>query len=238
MKLKLYFALVTLIALSFTSNAQVSQNENAARLWITAHTKDLKIKSFDTFKLSFVFKSEAGETLRFQQMVNNVPVYQSEIVVNFNPNNELVFTSDSYNNTIQNISTTPSLSKQAALDISKENLKFTCEYTVAENNLFITSITDQTKLVYRVVTNPQSGNGSWEVLVDAQTGTVLSTKDVALYDHKKSFTNKIVKPMISMAPLAFVTGTAMVYLSDPLSMHMLHTEQLVMLMVMMPIHRN
>lgn len=214
MKLKLHFVTLALAVISFSGLAQVSQNEGAARQWIQAHAKDLKIKATDTFKLSFVIKTDAGETLRFQQMMNGVPVYHSEIVVNFNPSNELVFTSDSYDTTIENVATTPSLSEEAALNASKESLKFTCEYTVAENNLIVTKVNDQTKLVYRVVTNPQSGNGSWEVLVDAQTGNVLSTKDVALYHHKKSFANKVLKPM---APLAFVTGTAMVYLSDPLS---------------------
>ena len=122
-------------------------------------------------------------------MMNDVPVYQSEIVVNFNPSNELVYTSDSYDDSIQNIVTTPSISKEAALVASKESLKFTYDYTVFENNLFVTKVNHQTKLVYRVITNTVIGNGSWEVLVDAQTGSVVSTKDVALYSHKKENTN-------------------------------------------------
>lgn len=217
MKLKLHFALVALIVVSFTSNAQVSEFEGAARQWITSHATDLKLKSTDLFKLSFVFKSTAGETLRFQQMMNDVPVYHSEIVVNFNPSKEIAFTTDSYDSAVESISTTPSLSTQDALDASKEHLKFTCEYTVAENNLIVTRVNDQTKLVYRVVTNPQSGNGSWVVLVDAQSGSILSTYDEAIYDHKKSVVNKKPSPKFAMEPLAFVSGTAMVYLTDPLS---------------------
>ena len=217
MKLKLHFAIIALMVVSFTSNAQVSENEGAARQWITSHATDLKIKSTDIFKLSFVFKSSAGETLRFQQLMNDVPVYHSEIVVNFNPSKEVAFTTDSYDSTIENVTTTPALSKQAALDASKESLKFSCEYTVAENNLYVTKINDQTKLVYRVVTNPQSGNGSWVVLVDAQNGIILSTYDEAIYDHKKTEVSKKPNPTVSMAPLAFVTGTAMIYLTDPLS---------------------
>ncbi|MEO5775537.1 MAG: T9SS type A sorting domain-containing protein [Flavobacterium sp.] len=218
MKLKLHFATLALTVISFSGFAQVSENEGVARQWISTHATDLRIKPTDAFKLSFVFKSDAGETLRFQQMMNDVPVYQSEIVVNFNPAKELVYTTDSYKNEIQNIATTPGISKEAALDASKENLKFTCEYTVAENNLFVTSVNDQTKLVYRVVTNPQSGNGSWVVLVDAQTGSILSTYDEAIYHHKKSFgTAKASPPVTPLAPFAYTTGTAMVYLTNPLS---------------------
>lgn len=218
MKLKLHFAIAALLAVSFTSNAQVSEYEGAARQWIASHATDLKLKATDVFKLSFVFKSTAGETLRFQQMMNDVPVYHSEIVVNFNPSKEVAFTTDSYDSSIQNISTSPSLSKEAALNVSKEHLKFTCPYTVDENNLVVTKINDQTKLVYRLVTNPQSGNGSWVVLVDAQDGTVLSTYDEAVYDHKKSTVSKSTDPTNPAAsPAAFVTGTAMVFMPDPLS---------------------
>lgn len=217
MKLKLHFAIAAVIAFLFTANAQVSDKEAAAREWIVSHSRDLKIKPDATFKLCFVYKGQAGETLRFQHMMNDVPVYQSQIVVNFNPGNELVYTADSYDTAVESIVTVPGISKDAASAASKESLKFTCEYTVAENNLFVTRINDQTKLVYRVVTNPANGNGSWEVLVDAQTGSILSTKDVALYHKKTTVATNKVSPVLPMAPLGFVSGTAMVYLSDPLS---------------------
>ena len=96
MKLKLYFTTVAIITLSFITNAQVSEKEDEARKWIKDNESRLDINPNDTFSLRFVRKTQAGETLRFQQMINEVPVYQSEIVVNFNPSNELVFTSDSY----------------------------------------------------------------------------------------------------------------------------------------------
>lgn len=219
MKLKLpLMALVA--AFGFAANAQVSKNESAARKWITDHSKELGIKDYHTFKLNFVKKSLAGETLRFQQMINNVPVYHSEIVVHFNQNDNLSFTSESYDSAAKNITTTPGLSKEAALTASKESLKLDVAYTVDANELVVTEINDQTKLVYRVVTNPANGKASWELLVDAQTGAVLSTKDVAIYHHhdkKTAEQPKKTNPVFSMAPLSFVTGTAMVYLSDPLS---------------------
>lgn len=216
MKLKLHLAIAAVIAFSFTANAQTSDKEAAAREWITSHARDLKLKPTDAFTLSFVYKGLAGDVLRFQQMMNDVPVFHSEIVVNFNPSNELVYTDNSYDAAIENISTVPAISKEAALSASKESLKFTCEYTVAENNLFVTRVNDQTKLVYRVVTNPISGNGSWVVLVDAQNGAVLSTHDEAVYYHEKATADKSETPT-PMAPLAFTTGTAMVYLTNPLS---------------------
>ena len=151
-------------------------------------------------------------------MLNDVPVYQSEIVINFNPSKEIAYTSDSYNASIDNISTVPAISKEAALGISIENLKFPGEYIVGENKLLVVNINNQTKLVYQVVTNFQIGNGSWQVLVDAQNGAVLSMEDISIKYHKKSNAKKTEKSSPApMAPLAFVSGSAMVYMSDPLS---------------------
>ncbi|MGL2964979.1 T9SS type A sorting domain-containing protein [Flavobacterium sp. XGLA_31] len=218
MKLKLLFTVAALIVVSATSQAQESKHEAAAREWIRNHASELNVNPASTFKLSYVVKSQIGETLRFQQMMNDVPVYHSEIVINFNPSDELAFISDSVDGSIQTIATSPAITKQDALDASVASLKIEGAYTVAENDLIVTKVNDQTKLVYRIVTNPASGNGSWEVLVDAQSANVLSTKDVAVYHHKKTIAkNPKSNPPVAMAPLAFVPGTAMVYMSDPLS---------------------
>ncbi len=224
MKLKLHLVLALLLCTIYSGFSQVtSAKETAARNWIKANEKELGIAPFHSFKLSFVRKGLAGETLRFQQMLNDVPVNQSEIVVNFNPSGELVYSSNSYDKTIENIATVPAVSKQAALNSSKEILKIDGGYEVAENNLVVAKVNNQTKLVYKVVTNPANGKGSWEVLVDAQSGAVLSTKDVAIYHHTdkekepKKPTKEIAGKTETAATAAFVTGTAMVYLSDPLS---------------------
>lgn len=225
MKLKLQLTITLLLCLGFSTFAQVSStNEEAARNWIKANERELNILPFHSFKLSFVRKGETGETLRFQQMLNNTPVFQSEIVIHFSTENKVVFSSNSYDNSIANIVTNPSISREVALIKSKDLLKIAGDYVVAENNLFVSKVNDQTKLVYRVITNPQTGNASWEVLVDAQSGAILSTKDVAFYhkhdkkpkkgkkEDKKSLESKTVA-----APVFYTTGTAMVFLSDPLS---------------------
>lgn len=71
--------------------AQVSEKEAVARQWIKSNLKELKINSDSDINLRFVRKSISGETLRFQQMVNNVPVFDTEIVVHFNPSGEISF---------------------------------------------------------------------------------------------------------------------------------------------------
>ena len=207
---------------TIVTNAQTSSNEKAAREWITAHSRELNIKPYHNFKLSFVRKGLAGETLRFQQMVNDVPVYDNEIVINFVNSDEVAFSSNNYDETIENINTTPTISKNEAVITSNNSLGFKGEITNQECNLVVTKINNQTKLVYRVVTIAFDMKGSWEVSVDAQTGDVMSKKDVAIYHHnndKKVKKKKEKKETLNKQTTTpnYISGTANVFNPDPLS---------------------
>jgi zinc metalloprotease ZmpB len=215
MKLKLHFAIAALFALSFTVQAQVSEKEAEARLWIKANETALKINPNDTFTLRFVRKTQAGETLRFQQEKNGVAVFDSEILIHFSPDGELSYTDSTYDSAVANINTTPGIDKQNAVSISNKELKIVDGITFQECKLFVYNKLAITKLVYRILTDAFSKPGSWETIVDAETGAVISVKDIAYYygkHHKPSL-----RPAPPMAPLAFVSGTAMVYDPDPLS---------------------
>jgi predicted small secreted protein len=217
MKLKLRFAVTLLIALSFSAYSQVSNKETEARLWIRANETKLNINPNDTFSLRTARKTEAGETLRFQQLKNGVAVFDSEILVHFSPDGEISSTASTYDDTLSDISTTPSIDKSNAITISNTELKTNNDITFQECTLFVYNKLDGTKLVYRVLTDSFSKTGSWETIIDAQTGAVLSTKDIAYYygkNHKKA---KKTTPIVAMAPLAFVSGTAVIYDPDPLS---------------------
>lgn len=222
MKLKLLLFLFLFAMIITTSFGQVSSSKEAdARRWITEHSKELNIQPFHKFSLSFVRKSLSGETLRFQQMINNVPVFQSEIVIHYSPNDEITNTTFSFDSEIKNISTLPSITTEAAISKSDLALNLTkSDFSFQESNLYVVNIEGQTKLVYIIITNPNSGIASWETRIDAQTGEVISVKDVAIYHHKKEDPIKKkdnkVENSTTLAP-AFVGGTAMVYMSDPLS---------------------
>lgn len=65
MKLKLHFVIVAMIAVSFVSNAQVSDNESAARKWIQSHAKDLNIKGdFDSNETVTIYNMLGQTVLR------------------------------------------------------------------------------------------------------------------------------------------------------------------------------
>lgn len=220
--------ILTLVCLGFANKgiAQSSKNEQRARDYIKSQEKELQIKPEHTFSLRFVRKGLAGETLRFQQMLNNVPVFDSEILVNFAPNNEIAYSTNNYDSAVESIVTIPSINEQQAIAISNAELKFSGNITFQESKLYVYNKVQPTKLVYRVVTSAEDKNGSWEVIIDAKTSQVISSKDIAFYhsgkeikkDKKKQKQKESAKKE-SKAPLAFVTGTGMVYASDPLGVN-------------------
>ncbi len=217
MKTKLHFGIVAFFVFIATSNAQVSEKEKESRLWIKENEKELLINPDDTFSLRFVRKTQAGETLRFQQLKNGVPVFDSEILVHFSPYGEITSTTSTYKASIADINTTPSITKESAIAISNQALEISGDITFQENKLVVYDKLGGTKLVYRVVTDSFSKAGSWETIVDAQTGEVLSTNDIAYYYNKHKHQKEESNPPVSMAPLAFVSGTGMVFNPDPLS---------------------
>jgi predicted small secreted protein len=219
MKIKLLSSLLFFISFVFTNYSQSSENEFAARSWIKDHSKDLNIQPFHTFKLTFVRKGLAGETLRFQQMLNDVPVYDSEIVVNFVEGDKVSFSSNNYDATIAKIDTNPSISSAAAIVISNDALKFKGAITYQDSKLCVVKMQQNTILVYRVVTNVFDKTGSWEVIIDAKTGAVLSQKDIAVYhkDKKKEKVKKTSPNAKFVTPNSFVSGAAKVFNPDPLS---------------------
>lgn len=230
MKKKLLSVAVFLLGFSFFSNAQTSDKEKAAREWIKSNAKELNLQSDSDLSLRFVRKSLSGETLRFQQMVNGVPVFDTDLVIHFSPNGEVTHSDLNVDKNVTAISTSPQISKENAIQISDREIKVSGMVTFQESKLYVYNKLGATKLVYRIVTSFEEKSGSWEVIVDALSGQVLSVKDVAIYcgaesheghDHAKearvSNNQKYFMPVEKAETMAFVSGTGKVFSSDPLS---------------------
>ncbi|MBK1896866.1 T9SS type A sorting domain-containing protein [Chryseobacterium paridis] len=200
--------------------AQESSLEASAKKWINENSTSLGIKA-DQLTLNFVKKGSSGETLRFQQFVKDVPVFQSEILVHFNKEGKITYTSsENLKKNIEEINTIPSLKASEALQKAHIASKTKGRITLEENKLFVYSTkAGETKLVYRVLTSSHDNPGSWETIVDAQNGNVISTEDIAFYHHDKDETKpgkKNTKKEIS-AKKAFVAGSGYIFNPDPLS---------------------
>ena len=210
--------------------AQNTTKEAQARAWIKSNAKELKITSDADLNLRFSRKSLSGETLRFQQMVNGVPVFDSELVVHFSPSGEITHTDFNAVRDLVAIHTVPQISKENAVQIADKEIGVSGMVTFQEIKLFVYTKLGAPKLVYRTVTSFEEKSGSWEVIIDAANGQVLSVKDIAIYcgsdsheghNHSKetevSKNQKYFMPVESTEVLAFESGSAMVFLSDPLS---------------------
>jgi len=203
-----------------TSNAQSSKNEKAGLNYLQSKSKEFNINKDHGFKLRHVHNGAAGETLRFQHTINNVPVFGSEFVVNFSDKNEVVYSSNSYDNSVSMIDTNPVINKDIALSIANNALNpSNSEITFQEANLYVYKQKDQTVLTYRVSLQVTDKPGDWEIFVNAKTSEVISIKDVAFYHHEEKNTdpNSVNHAPMFKAPLAYVSGSGMVYNTDPLS---------------------
>lgn len=226
---KTYFLFLSLL-LSIFAFGQTSEKEQAARNWIKANYKDFKFNSDNELNLRFVRKGLSGETLRFQQMMNGVPVFDTEIVINFSPNGEVAYTDFNVDKTLNIINTIPQITKEAAIEISDKKLQVSGMVNSQESKLFVYNKLGVTKLTYRIFTSFEEKSGGWEVFVDAISGEILSVKDIAIYcgkecannhNHNK-FDESALKPKTfekntTTTAQTFATGTAYVFLSDPLS---------------------
>jgi zinc metalloprotease ZmpB len=220
--MKKILSIVFILTVSLSFYGQGDLQRKKAENWIDSQRSVLKINPKHEFKFQSERKSSSGQSIiRYQQAIGNVPVYGAEMVVNLSEENEVVYSSNSYDKTVAIIDVIPSISEQEAISIAGKSLGFK-EINSQSSKLYVyNKLKEGTKLVYMVVTQAFDKSGLWEVIVDAKTSKVLSTKDISLKHHAIK-NNKISKKKralksLSVAPLAFVKGSGMIYYPDPLS---------------------
>lgn len=202
--------------------AQESTFEAPANRWIKENSRNLGIQNFSKLTLYSVRKGHTGETLRYQQFIKEVPVFQSEVLVHFNKEGKISYTSsESLKKNLKEIDITPAISAADAFQKAYVASKSQGEITYQENKLFV-YITDggNTKLVYRVVINSYDNSGSRETIVDAKTGEIISVKDIAVYHRHKDETSESPKKKTKQPnkTVSFkASGSGYVYDPDPLS---------------------
>lgn len=210
--------LVLSFAITFSSvyAQETHRLESKAREWMTANASKVNVNPQAKFKLDNARSSATGETLRFEQTINNVPIFEGDIVVHFNNQDEVTYTADApVSKNKMTIDTTPNISAASAFDIAKGVIIPKGEIMHQENRLFVYNTENgDTRLVYRVVIDSYEKQGSWETIIDAHTKEVLSTKDIAIYHHKNHDEPRKVGARNN--PLK-ATGTAYIYNPDPLS---------------------
>lgn len=220
MKLKNNLLLLS-FALTFSSiySQETHRLETKAREWITnSNASKANFNPNTRYKLENSRSSATGETLRFEQAINDVPIFEGDIVVHFNKEDNVTYAADApISKKMISIDTNPKVSPSSAFDIAKEAIQPKGDIIYQENNLYIYNPEDgATRLVYRVVIDSFEKAGSWEAIVDAHTKEIVSTKDIAVYHHHKKHDDKPKKVTVKNNPRK-ATGKAYVYNPDPLS---------------------
>ena len=154
-------------------------SEEKAKNWLSKNQQKLKIKNLNDLQLYFSRESLSGSTLRFQQNLNNIPVYQSEIVIHISKNNTITYVTNDYDATIQTININASLQKNEAYSIAYDAIEVKGAVAFQDVKLLIYNKQEKTKLIYKVIIEPEHPTGSWEILIDANNGNVISVEDKA-----------------------------------------------------------
>ncbi|WP_055447294.1 T9SS type A sorting domain-containing protein [Lacinutrix mariniflava] len=213
MKNKLLFTVFTLLS-CVTILAQ-SEKETIARNWLENNKHELNIQDNHTLDMQFSRAGLSGETFRFYQMMNGVQVFNAEVTVHVSNNKKVSYHASTYDASIETINITPSLSEQQAFDIALINLN--AGVVDFENReLFIYNKTGTTVLAYVITIEPkETPLGSWEVVVNAQTGEILSVIDRShSYNDKK---DKKKERAIETNSIMLINGSGFVYETDPLT---------------------
>lgn len=208
---------ITGFALTFSTmyQSQTTLLESKAREWMSRNSNKTGTTSKDNFDFRSSRKSLSGETLRFQQTINGIPVYEGDIAIHFNKQGDVTYATEvPVSKKLKQVDTTPTYSKENAFDKAKAAAKIAGEITYQENNLYV-FLTDEgeTKLVHRVIINSYESPGDWEIMIDAHSGDVIRVQDISNYRHKEKPKKKTKEKSTEMK----AAGTAYVFNPDPLS---------------------
>ena len=172
------------VLLSFTQSIWAQENkEQTALNWLNENLTESKTNQ--GFEMLFSRPGPSGETFRYYHMVNGVEVFGSSYAIHVSNNNEVTYHSSTYDNSVETIDTTPNITAEDALSIAIDALNIEGNISQQDMKLYVYNQLDETKLVYRVTTNSEFLPGHWETIVDAKTSTVLSTRDIAIYENRE-----------------------------------------------------
>lgn len=176
--------------------SQGGNAESMAREFLGARAARLGIDSSPA-RLQAAFQRDDGafSVVRFTQMLDDVPVYGSDIAVSVRKDGEIIFVSSEARPQIDAIATTPARSVDEVRGDVEHALGLGAARDETAPRLMVYADSAPTRLVWVYVLRDDSRSGAWEVIADAATGEVIDSHDTSLY----------------------VNGTATVFDPDPLT---------------------
>ncbi|MCB9233270.1 MAG: PepSY domain-containing protein [Bacteroidia bacterium] len=195
---------------------QFLQSRQQLFQWLPTFPQDLQLSHSRT--------SPAGTGLRFAQYYKGIPVYQAEIVVQLDLLNRVTWVANTYKTRLGDLETNPIISEKQALDLARTHISMQDTPYLQTSQLMVYARHDLADLVYQVVIGSGNPLGEWEILVDAQNGTILKCASLAYHaspdgHHDLSGLVGNPYPLFQAQSIlqAQATGTGVAFDTDPLA---------------------
>ena len=202
---------------AISQNLQAQNSKGIiAKTWLTQNREVLEIQENHTFEMLFSKAVFSGETFRFYQMLNGIQVFDAEITIHVSNNNVVTYYQSTYNKNVAIINITPQITQNEAFEIAKNEIN-AGEIAFKKEELFIYNKQETSILAYVVRIEPkQTPIGSWEIIVNAETGTVINVENKAL-NHKDKNKKKEEPKAKNSNMMMLVNGSGFVFETDPLT---------------------
>ncbi len=183
---------------------RAAEPEAMARQYLAENAAALGLRRADLSDLAHkgTRAGAATTTVRFTQTHQGVPVYGSEVAVTLDRQARVTFVMNGYKPRVELPTVSPTLGPAAARRIALGHLGLRARPRWERMDLVVWHAKGRSRLAHRLRVEPGTDlTGDWEVLVDAQSGEVFRSQDLACYHE----------------PATTATGSATVFNPDPLS---------------------
>jgi hypothetical protein len=156
--------------------------EQAARTFLKHHEDWVGVDPVaDNLRMVRTVESPMGHHVTFERIVRGIPVYPGDLVVTFDKQNKVVFYFSSLFNVTGDLPTATMLSAENAVEIAYRHLNPMEKSSDAPQTALVVWAGDNrdAAVCWRVRQYLSDPMGDWEVLVDAQNGTIRRVVDRA-----------------------------------------------------------
>lgn len=151
--------------------------------WIKAHATELGLSAAavdQNLELAYGKESPSGTHFRWNQVLNGVPVYRSEIVVKVNKRGQVSSVMNNLKPEIT-VATSPSITDKQALEKAVATVRPGRAIGAFKAELSIVMQDRTPRLAYIASLPVEKPAGDWRVFVDAKTGDVIGVADEMRY---------------------------------------------------------
>ncbi|MCY3487494.1 MAG: T9SS type A sorting domain-containing protein [Bacteroidetes bacterium] len=180
--------------------------ETTARTWLLQDGEPFGILTPEILELVSERESTGALHLTFQQTLADIPVYGRFVHVNLNQTGLPAMVISGYAPHLENVdafSSVPALSAAQAESLAQRAISD--EGATAQPAELLVLPDDPPRLIWQTIVSPDTGIGEWEVLLDANTGTLIQLMDLLVFSHPDP------------PPKKDVDGEGQIWLYDPLT---------------------